>query len=208
MARTGRRRRSEQQDQRRLRAAQLRAAGSPGPVLGHDGVQLSEELPSQVAFQAAADLAAALAFRGSSLHVVLCPAVAGKSDPDDGVQRPVQLPIALPVQPVPGGVAAGGLQRGGAGEVGERGFAADPAPVRIGRDELSAGDRADSADALQPGSELLNVIGEDLPVQIELRRSARAPKSRAGGLPAGSWSSGRLRQDDAAGRRSRGSVRR
>ena len=40
-------------------------------VSGHCGVQLPEELASDVAIQAAADVAAAFAFSGSALDVVL-----------------------------------------------------------------------------------------------------------------------------------------
>jgi hypothetical protein len=72
----------------------------------------SEHFPADVAFQAADDLLLGLAFLGASRHVVLGRLVVAEPHQHDSVERGVGLAVTAPVQPMPGGLAGGGLDRG------------------------------------------------------------------------------------------------
>src|SRR6266700_6855830 len=82
------------------------------------------DLAGDVAFQAADDLAFALAFVGAPFDVVLGRLVVAHADEDDPVERRVGLPVAASVEPVPAGLAGRGGGRLGAAEHREGGLGA------------------------------------------------------------------------------------
>src|SRR5512132_3567639 len=90
------------------------------------GYQDAVELSSDVAFQTAGDFGLGLALFGASLDVGAGRPVPGHPPDRDQVQRPVRLPVAAPVQPVPGDLARGGRARRDPAQVRERGLAAQP----------------------------------------------------------------------------------
>jgi hypothetical protein len=77
------------------------AAGRSG-----SGVQqVRENLPGDVALEAAHDLGLGLALGGAAGNVVLGGLVAAQADQGDAPQGAVRLPVAAAVQPVPVGAA-------------------------------------------------------------------------------------------------------
>ena len=81
-------------------------------------------MTGEIAFEEASGVTAALAFGDPSRDVVPGRWVVLAAVQDDGVQRPVELPIARAVQPVPGHLARRFWDRVGAGEGRECGFGA------------------------------------------------------------------------------------
>src|SRR3954447_4860327 len=75
------------------------------------GDQQRVEAAGEVAHQAAADLAAGLAFGGAALDVGLGLGVVLHADHGDRVERVVGLAVAAAVESVPNRLAAGGLDR-------------------------------------------------------------------------------------------------
>jgi hypothetical protein len=71
----------------------------------------------------------------------------------DGVQRPVELTIAAPVEAMPHDLARGRLDRRRATQVGEGGLRAQPAGVGPGVDDLGGADHADARLGQQLGHE-------------------------------------------------------
>jgi hypothetical protein len=72
----------------------------------------------------------------------------------------VQCPVPTPIEPVAGGLAAGGLDRAGPGELGEGGVAAAASGVGERDDGLGGADGADSGLAEQPGSQVVDNRGQ------------------------------------------------
>jgi hypothetical protein len=69
---------------------------------------------------------------------------------DDDVEGAVELAVAAAVEPVPDGVARGGLLRGDAGEGGEGGLRSDPAVVGVGAADDRGGDGSDAWSVCSP----------------------------------------------------------
>ena len=70
--------------------------------------------------------------------------VAAHPGDGDGVQGPVEVAVAAAVESVSGPLPAAGFQRGGAGQGGEGGLAADPAAVGPADEQLRGDDGADA----------------------------------------------------------------
>jgi hypothetical protein len=85
--------------------------------------------PKPVPFQDAFDFPITQSFGCAPLHVFFGCFVESHAGFDDHVQSHVQLPVAVAVEPVPGGVPRGSLQGCHPGEGSERGFGPVPAMV-------------------------------------------------------------------------------
>ena len=86
------------------------------------GFEELEQAPSQVTFQAALDLAQALAFGDPPARVDLSFGVVSQATDHDEVNGPVELPIAATVQAMAVYLAGGALDGCHAGEGSEGGF--------------------------------------------------------------------------------------
>lgn len=110
----------------------------------------------------------------------------------DGVDRAVQGPVTAAVEPMPHRLAAAGLQWAGPRQRGERGVAAAAPGVGERHDRLGRGDRAETATAGQPGSDLVHdglQLGPGWPRALDARRARQGPDagSRRAVPPAPSW---------------------
>ncbi len=114
------------------------------------------ELAGDVALEAAADFPGGLSFRGAPGYVGEGAGAAAHPGDRDGVDGPVQGPVAAAVEPVPDGLAAAGRDRADAAEGGERGFAAAPAGVGEAHDGLRGADRPDAEPAGQAGGDVVD----------------------------------------------------
>src|SRR6266496_1561519 len=97
------------------------------------------DLAADVAFEAALDLAFALALAGAAVDVGPGRLVVAHADEDDAVECGVGLAVAAPVEPVAVCLARGGVDRGGAAEHREGGLGAEPFGVVAGGDQERAG---------------------------------------------------------------------
>src|SRR6266545_5781929 len=122
-------------------------------------------MSGEVALEQPGGVAAALAFGGPSRDVVPGRGVVLAAVEDNRVQRPIELPVAAAAEPVPSRLAAGGGDRGDAGEASESGLGAQPAAMRPGDDQLRGDDRADAWLVEQRGRECA-YMGADLPFQL------------------------------------------
>jgi hypothetical protein len=96
-------------------------------------------LAGDVALDAADDLLTGLALSGAPGGVVAGGLVVAQPHDHDAVQRGVGLAVAAAVEPVPAGLAGGGLHRGGAAQRDERGLAAQPLGAVAGGDQECGG---------------------------------------------------------------------
>src|SRR5581483_7067941 len=102
-------------------------------------------LAGDVAFVAAEDLASVETFGFTPCCVGLGVLAVGQSADGDHLEGAVGLSVAAVVEVVARGAAAAGLDRGGAAELGEGGFAAEPLDVLVvGDEELACVLGADS----------------------------------------------------------------
>ena len=102
------------------------------------------EVTGYVAFETASDLSRGLAFGGASGDVVAGGLVAAHPNGDDHVENAIEASVTEPVEAVPGGLSAGGRDRGDAAEHGKRGFAVDAAGVGPGAQDGGGIDCADT----------------------------------------------------------------
>src|SRR6266498_5893011 len=102
------------------------------------------EVAGEVALEAAACFAAALAFLDATVDVGDRRRVRAASGDDDHVQCPVESAVAAAVEPVADRLSRGGWDRSAAGESREGGFASDPAAVRPGDQDLGGRERPDT----------------------------------------------------------------
>src|SRR5512144_1754539 len=94
------------------------------------GVDDPVEPASECALAATPHLAVRLVALSCALGLVGARLLVAAQPRDrDGVQRPVEVAVPAAVEPVAGPLPAAGLQRGGAGERGERGLTAHPPRV-------------------------------------------------------------------------------
>src|SRR5436309_915053 len=96
-------------------------------------------LAGDVALEAAEDLASVESVCGPLAGVGAGAVAVAEATDGDHVQRPVRLPIAAVVESVSARASGAGLDRGGAAELGEGGFAVEPFDVLAGGDEQLAG---------------------------------------------------------------------
>ena len=118
-----------------------------------------------------------LAFGAASDLVGAGLGVASHPGDRDGVQGAVQRSVAAAVEAVPRALAAAGLDRGDAGQGGERGFVADASVVRPADQQLRGDDWADArlGEQRRPGRVLLDQL-EQLGVELgELGRQESDP---------------------------------
>ena len=87
------------------------------------------EVAGEVALEEPGGVAAAFAFGDAAGDVVLGGWVVLAAVEDDRVEGAVELAVAAAAEAVSGGLAAGGGDRGDAGESCEGGFGAEPAVV-------------------------------------------------------------------------------
>src|SRR6266511_2313552 len=111
----------------------MSSGGSQGLVI--DLVEHCEDFSGHVALEAADDLLLGLALGGAPGEVVAGGLVPAQPHDHDPVERGVGLAVAAAVEPIPAGLAGGGLDGGAAAQRGERGFAAEPAGVVTGGDQ-------------------------------------------------------------------------
>src|SRR5665647_968288 len=107
------------------------------------------DLAGDVAFEAAHDLAFALALAGAAVNVGPGRLVVAHADEDDAVECGVGLAVAAPVGPVAVCLARGGVDRGGAAEHREGGFGAESFGVVAGGDQERAGGVGADAERLE-----------------------------------------------------------
>jgi hypothetical protein len=120
-----------------------------GQLLSYAGDQLGAVATTVLVFdRTGSNLLAATAYAASWLPGVFC------SSAGDDVGGAVECPVAASVEPVASDLAAGGLDRPGAGEPGEGGVVAAASGVEERHDGLGGADRADAGAAGQPGSQL------------------------------------------------------
>ena len=60
-----------------------------------------EELARDVAFQNSSDFACCATFSGTPLYIISSPDLGDHPDSSDDIDCPVQLPVPVPVEPVP-----------------------------------------------------------------------------------------------------------
>lgn len=132
------------------------------------GVEGSVDLAGGVSLEAASDLAAGLALGGAPLDVGTGLDIVAHPGQDDGVQRPVQSSVAAAIEPVSHGVARGCWDRAGAGDLGHRGLAADPAGMRPHAQHDGCGDRPDPGQLEKLGCLVGDDRGELLTVALQL----------------------------------------
>src|SRR4051794_29863375 len=89
------------------------------------GAEVTEDLAGHVAFEATDDLRSALSFGRAPADVVQSRLVAAHADDDHAVEGGIGLSVAAAIEPVAVGLAAGGRDRAGAAQLGERGLRAD-----------------------------------------------------------------------------------
>lgn len=85
-----------------------------------------------------------LALRGALGVVVAGLLVTTHAGDRHGVKGPVEVSVAAAVESVPGPLPAAGFQRGGAGQGGEGGLAADPTSMRPAHEQLRGDNGPDS----------------------------------------------------------------
>ncbi len=135
---------------------------------GHVGGECAVELAGDVALEAPADFAGAHAFGGAPGDVGAGLGAAAHAGQGDGVQGPVQRPVAGAVEPVPDGAAAAGGQRAGAGERRERCVVAAPAGVGEADYGLCGADRSDTGAFGEAGDEFVDDGLQLGPVVLQL----------------------------------------
>lgn len=96
---------------------------------------MAEELPGDVAFEAASDFSVGLAFGAAAFDLGLGLRIDSHSSHDDGVDGSVELPVSGSVEPVSDCQSRPGGDWCGAGEHRECGFAADSSGMGPGADE-------------------------------------------------------------------------
>src|SRR5829696_1481345 len=98
-----------------------------------------EHLPGHIALQAADDFLLGLALADPAGEVVLGRLVVAQPGHHDSVERCVGLAVPTPIQPMPLGLARGGLDRGGPAQHRERRIRAEPIGVVPGGDQQRPG---------------------------------------------------------------------
>src|SRR3954451_14680111 len=107
--------------------------------------KMGEDLPCDVALEAAHDLRLRLSFGGATADIVDSGLVTAHPCNDDPVEGGIGLAIASAVQPVAAGLAAGGRHRAGAAHFGECRFRADALRIIADQDQhLSGRSRCDA----------------------------------------------------------------
>jgi hypothetical protein len=111
-----------------------------------DGGGLDEavETAGKNALQTPANVAVGFAFGAASCFVVAGIFMAAEPGDRDGVESTIEVPVASAAQPVPGALAAAGLERGDPSQRCECSFAADTAAVGPADQKLSGDDGADA----------------------------------------------------------------
>jgi hypothetical protein len=127
---------------------------------GHRGGEGAVDLAGDIALDAAADLAVAFAIGTATGDVGLGGGVGADPRVGDDVDRLVQRPVADPVKSVAGGLLAGGLDRAGPSEFGERGVVAAATGVGERHDGLGGADRADPCRVVSPGVKWLTMAAD------------------------------------------------
>jgi len=122
----------------------------------HRPVELPVELAGDVSLKAAAGFPWCFSLGGAPGDVGAGAGAAAHPAHRDGVDGPVQRPVAAAVEPVPDGLAAAGRDRAGAAERGECGLAAAAARVGEAHDGLRGADRPDAEPAGEAGSDVLD----------------------------------------------------
>jgi hypothetical protein len=112
-----------------------------------DLAEHGEDFSGGVALEATKDLFAGLAFGRAPGGVVAGGLVPAEPHDHDAGQRGVGLAVPAAVEPVPAGLAGGGLHRRGAAQRGERGLGVQPPGVVAGGDQQRGG--AVGADTVQ-----------------------------------------------------------
>jgi len=111
---------------------------------GVDVGEFAEDLAGDVALEDAADLSGGSAFGLSALGVGLGVRVAAEPGARDDVERAVQLPVAVSVEAMPAGVAAGSRDWCGSGGGCERCLGAHPSGVGPGGEHDGGGEWTDA----------------------------------------------------------------
>jgi hypothetical protein len=119
-------------------------------------IEQTEESASQVALEAAADLAIALALLATVGHVGQRLRVVQHAAEGDRVQGSVELAVAAPVEAVTDDLARGSFDGCHASQAGESGFVTEAAAVRPAAEQVSGADGADTGLGQQPRGELLD----------------------------------------------------
>jgi hypothetical protein len=122
--------------------------------------ELSEELPGDVALEAALDVAVAFLLGSAAFGVGLGGGVVTEPVPDDDVQGPVELTVPESAEAVLVGETRTRGDRGDAGEFGERGLVATPAGMRPRAQHVGGHDRADTELGEQVGTPRLDDRGD------------------------------------------------
>jgi hypothetical protein len=128
------------------------------------GGELTVDLSGDVALKHALDLPCGLALGEPALLVGTGVGVTRESDAGDSLKRGVQASVSVPVQTMPGGVAAGCRDGSGGGEGGERCFVPDSAWMGVRGQEHRGRDRADAANLEETRRELCDVLAERVEV--------------------------------------------
>ena len=130
---------------------------------------MSPDFAGEEAFEAADDLGFGLAFGDAPGDVGLRWLVVLHADDHGSVERGVGVAVSAAVEPVPGGLAGRGRDRGDSAELGESGLGVDAIGVIAGDDEHLRGDvgaHAKRGDELGCGR--LGEFGENLRMCADL----------------------------------------
>jgi len=156
------------------------SSAGEGSEVGLEGV---EGFASDVALEAAEDLAFVQAVAGALCGVGLGAWAVAETADGDHVERAVGLSVAAGVEAVAGGAAGACLDGCGAADLGEGGFAAEPLDVLAGGDEELA--RALGADSKELGGawrgdahQLLELAVEVVDLAVELADAAGEARER------------------------------